>query len=125
MRKGIYKAIREKKKELNETIMKFGVNSKETVNISKEVEELINEYYKESRIREFPEESSIPKYFHESYKALKTYTLENGVFPSIVEWNKYANRFGYLTNISLEYITMMDWEEIRRKIKVELNISII
>lgn len=42
-------------------------------------------------------------------------------FPNIIEWNKIAQKEGYLSNISLEYIEDCNWRELKRKLMKEIK----
>lgn len=96
--------------------------------IEKKVDDLIIKYELESE----PEESysnlvhelypkDISESYDASYKALIQITIDFAKFPTIAEWNKYAQEHGYLNHISLQFITKLNWNKLRRKVKREIT----
>ncbi len=117
--------IRKLQKKLNNSIVKNGLNSNKTREISLKVDELINEYYKSIEIRQYPITSIIGNCYEVSYRELKFITLDNNKFPSVQEWNKYAKQNCLLSATAIQYVNMLDWNYIRAKIIRELNTKIL
>ena len=143
------KKIRSLRNKLHKSIKKNGLNSEETRKISDEIDILINEYYNsierailrdtpiilfdeatsaldnhsKNKIEEtkYPEDSEMLLYFNMSYEALKVMTLQLEKFPTVNEWNKYAKENNYLSHLSLEYISKLDWNYLQVKIEREIN----
>lgn len=116
---GIQKIERLREK-LHEAIDKYGINSNETAEISKKIDKEIDKYYNEENKKEYPEWSNTPMYFEESYKLLKKVTKEFGEFPTVGGWNKYAKEYNLFSAVSIEYITGLDWNHLRVKVKKEV-----
>ena len=94
------KKIRSLRNKLHKSIKKNGLNSEET---------------------KYPEDSEMLLYFNMSYEALKVMTLQLEKFPTVNEWNKYAKENNYLSHLSLEYISKLDWNYLQVKIEREIN----
>lgn len=118
----IYKKIKHCRRKLNESIKKYGLCSEITKNISEEINNLIQEYYKDIQIVKYPKKSDMLTEYKKSYLALKEYTTEKG-FPTVKEWNTYAKKNTYLSHKSLEYINKVDWNYLQIKIERENNIE--
>ena len=115
--------IRKMQKKLNNSITKNGLNSQKTREISLKVDELINEYYKSIKTVQFPSWSNSDYYFNKSYERLKVATLNEQKFPSIEEWNKIAKTEDLFSAVSMQYISMLDWNHLRTKVERELNLK--
>lgn len=124
MRKDILKKIRSFRKKLDNAIKRTGVNSEECRQLSNKIDKLINKYYNEIEEVKFPEESSTNRFYKESYLKLKETTKIRNKYPTVVEWNNIAKEKGYLSNISLEYISKLDWNYLEIKVKREINLEI-
>lgn len=120
----IYLKIRKLRKKLDKSVEKNGTEAEETKRISQEMDNLINEYYENRKIRDYPEWSEFVDYYKESYEALKKVTREFNEFPSARAWDKYAKENYYLSNTSIQYISNLDWHKLRDKIKAEINAKI-
>lgn len=107
------------RKRLHYCIERYGLNSKQTEKVSKELDELINQYNRQQRI--FPEGSKMQKAYNESIKLLKSFIIENGEFPSIEEWNRLAKERVLLNSESIKYISTLNWHELREKILYEID----
>lgn len=107
------------RKRLHYCIERYGLNSKQTEKVSKELDELINQYNKQQRL--FPEGSVMQKAYKESIKLLKKLTIENGDFPSIEQWNRLAKEKVLLNSESIKYISTLNWHELREKILYEID----
>lgn len=124
MKIDIFKRIKKLRKSLNKSIEKYGLNSNETKEISREMDELIKEYYSSVKTVEYPKFSDMILYYKKSYEMLKSVTLQLNKFPSVQEWNSFAKENNCLSHISLEYISKLDWNYLEIKVKRELNLEI-
>lgn len=124
MRKDLLRQIRSYRKKLDNSIKKYGLNSNETRKISNVMDKLINEYYSAIEIVEFPIWSNSSMFYKKSYEALKNVTQQLQRFPSVKEWNEFAKENNYLSHVSLEYISKLNWKYLEVKIKRELNLNI-
>ena len=88
------------------------------------MDSLINKYYKDRKIRDYPFSSEFISYYELSYRILKKITKEFNEFPSVAGWNKYAQKNNYLSSTAIQYISMLDWNKLRDKIKAEINAKI-
>ena len=107
------------RKKLHNCIEKFGLDAEQTKKVSKELDQLINEYNKRQRV--FPENSKMIKWYNMSIKEMKNYTMEKGEFPAIDTWNKIAKEKNLLNSESIKYISCLNWNELREKILYEIN----
>ena len=123
--KNLLSQIRKLQKKLNDSILKNGLNSKKTKEISLKIDELINEYYDSIKTRQYPVTSTIGNNYETSYRELKFMTLDNNKFPSVQEWNEHAKQNCLLSATAIEYINMLDWNYIRAKVIRELNIKML
>lgn len=119
----LYIKIKRLRKKLDKSIEKNGVLSKETRDLSNKMDNMINMYYKDIETRKYSKGSSMYKHYKESYRALKRYT-ERKKFPLVEEWDKYARENGYLSHLSIEYISLTNWREIEKLIIREINMKI-
>lgn len=124
MKIDIFKRIKKLRKSLNKSIEKYGLNSNETKEISREMDELIKEYYSSVKTVEYPKFSDMSLYYKKTYEMLKSVTLQLNKFPSVQEWNSFAKENNCLSHISLEYISKLDWNYLEIKVKRELNLEI-
>lgn len=104
--------------KLHIAINKYGINSKETREISKKFDRLVNSYYEKER--QYPENSIMRIKYLESLSSLRKITRDFSKFPSIDEWNKYAKEKNLLCTESLKYITGVNWHQLRNRIKSEI-----
>lgn len=125
MDKSIIKEIRNLRIRLNKTIEKKGINSDEVRKLSDKMDELINEYEKNVKIVEFPENSNMIEWYKRSYTELKKITYNFKKFPSVQEWNLYAKNNNLLNNVSLEYISKLNWNYLKIKVEREINFKVI
>ncbi len=124
MGKDVLRKIKSLRRKLDKSIVKNGLNSEETREISNEIDELINQYYKEIKEVEFPDTSYMKYFFDKSYQSLKAVTQQLERFPVVEEWNSFAKKNNYLSHISLEYISKLDWKYLKIKVERELNVNI-
>lgn len=118
----IYKDISEKIKtlrdKLHKEINKTGIDSEETQKVSAELDAVINEFYNK---KEYNKDSIIYKEYLVAYNKLVQLTKQFGEFPTTKAWNKYATDNIYLSNKSIEYISELDWNNLRKKVFTEIN----
>lgn len=122
--KNIYLEIRKLRKKLDDSVEKNGTESDITKKISLEMDALINEYYKNKKIREYPHTSDIITNYEKSYKKLKSITQEFNEFPSTKAWNKFAQENNFLSSTAMQYVSKLDWNKLRDKIKAEIHAKI-
>ena len=124
MGKDIFRKISSLRKKLHKSIDKSGLNSKETREISNQMDKLIKEYYDSIKETEYPEFSDMYSYYKKSYKALKNVTEQLERFPTVQEWTKFAKENNFLSHVSLEYIAKLNWKYLEIKVERELNLEI-
>lgn len=123
-RKNVYLEIKKVRKKLDRNIAENGLADKRTREYSDEIDILINEYYRNKRIIDYPSNSLIINYYNISYKELKKVTEEFKEFPCVNAWNNYAKQKKLLNNVSMQYIANLDWNKLRTRIKAEINSKI-
>lgn len=121
MSKDIIRRIKNLRNKLHKSIKKNGLNSEETRKISDEIDVLIKEYYNSIEEIKYPKDSEMLEYYNKSYETLKIMTQELKRFPQVKEWNKYAKENNYLSHLSLEYMSKLDWNYLQVKVERELN----
>lgn len=119
----IVRKIKKTRKKLNISIEKNGIDSEQTEKLSKEMNDLINQYYEMKKVY-YPSNSTMKENYERSYKELKQLTKRLNKFPTVEKWNNYAKENNYLSNVSLEYISEIKWNYLRAKILSELNMGI-
>ena len=123
MARDIYRSIGSLRKKLHKSIEKTGLNSSETRELSNQIDELINKYEQSIKILEYPQNSKMITYYKEAYAELKKITKDFNKFPSVTEWNNYAKTKNLLSHASLEYISTLNWNNLRIKVLRELNME--
>ena len=93
--RSITRRIERARKKLHKSIQETGLNSYKTIEMSRQINILINRYYKtnrnERRGRHYEEDSFMEAMYNRSYEHLKNIaTIED--FPSIEKWNQYARK---------------------------------
>lgn len=101
------------------TIDKYGVSSPEAYKISMRIDKLINQQH--SNEIEYPYGAELKDLYYISYAHLKKITKEYGEFPTVKQWSKYANETGLLMSVSIEYISGLNWNNLRDLILLELK----
>lgn len=99
------------RKKLHATIEKYGLESAQVQKISKELDELINEYMK--RQKNYQEGNIMINEYNIAIEELERLTIESGEFPSIEKWNEYAKEKVFLNSESIKYISGLNWHELR------------
>lgn len=115
----IEKEIERKRKKLHNSIRKNGLNSEETRKISIEIDNLLNEYYKNEK--QYDYRSTMLGFYQESLRQLRNLTLDLGSFPSIEVWNEYAYKNDCLSSVSMQYISGLNWNKLRTRILSEIS----
>ena len=77
--------------------------------MSNQINSLINKYYKNNRDqkrgRHYNPNNFMNEKYNKSYEYLKYLTITLGEFPSIEEWNQYAQKTNCLNSQSMQYIS--------------------
>lgn len=106
--------IEKTRKILHKNIEKYGIDSEKTREVSIQLDELINMYYGKDKEETMQAELKI------AWEELKRYTREKE-FPSVQEWDKYAKENELMSSESIKFLSRMDWNKLRNKIKAEIN----
>lgn len=122
-KRNIYNEIKVMQVKLDENVEKHGLDHEKTIEISKQIDIMINYYLFITKTREYPSESIIKKYYDISYEALKKYTEKYSKFPSVNGWNRLAKKKKYLCSEAIKYITILDWNYLRAKVEREINMK--
>lgn len=107
------------REKLHERLNKFSRTSPEVYEISKKLDKLINQHYNNEV--EFPPDSDMKVWYYHSYKYLINITKDTGEFPTVKVWDKYAVKNNLLGHISMEYISGMNWNNLRDYILLEID----
>lgn len=92
-------------------ILNLGIKLKNIKNIDEKLDIIIKRYY------------GRPIFFNpyvNSKNRLMRFLIEDD-FPTVDEWNKIAEEEGYLSHVSLEYITECNWKEIKKFLIKEIK----
>lgn len=57
------------------------------------------------------------KAYKQAIKVLKKIAKTEGGFPTVAKWNQLAKENHYLSHVSIEYISGLNWHGLRDKIK--------
>lgn len=120
----IIKNITILRKQLEKSIKQNGLNSKITMELSDNFNNLINQYYEQNKEIKFPTNSKMNYFYKIAYEKLKEITENNKKFPTVKQWNRLAMENNLLSNISLEYISNLDWNYLQIKVEREINFKI-
>lgn len=115
-----YRDIKNVRKKLNESVKINGIQSEETRKLSDEMDSLINYYYRSIQIVEISDPILLNGYY-KSYTYLKEYVKDVTKFPTKAEWSMYAKIHKCLNTESMQYISMLDWRHLEKRIKMEIN----
>lgn len=110
----VEKKIDRLREKMYKSIEENGLDSEETRKLSLKIDELINVYYKENK--KYPEDNTMLKEYKKACEKLILVTREFGEFPKVDAWNQYAKKYGYLSSVSIEYISGLNWHKLRDKI---------
>ena len=99
------------KEELYYQILNIGIKLKRVKNIDEKLDKIIEKYYGRN------------VYFNpylNSKNQLVRMILEDD-FPTVGKWDEIAKNDGYLSHISLEYITECNWKQLKQKLIKEIK----
>ena len=99
----------------------FGLNSHETTKASQKMNEEIYKIQTINSNEKYPQNNNMMLNYIRSYEAMKRLTKRNKKFPTETEWNIYAHKAGYLSTISMEYVSSKDWSGLRKDVLSELE----
>lgn len=99
------------KGELYNQLLKSKFKMKQIENLDERLEEILTLYYG----RNIPFNS----YLNSKNKLMRALIQDS--FPTVEKWNDIAEKEGYLSHISLEYIEQCNWKGIKIKLKKELK----
>lgn len=111
--------------KLNGSVQKNGLNDKKTVEISKKIDEIMNEYLEYIEPIWYKRDNKMYNWYLESYDHLKNYTIDTAKFPTEKEWNKYAKINNCMSAESMKYISNTDWKILQYNVKKEAFFKII
>lgn len=86
--------IEKLKQKINEAIEKYGLHSDKVYQLSLELDNEIEKYYKENKNTNYIK----------SVERLKKYIKDNNRMPTVEEWNKIAKQENYLSSESMKYM---------------------
>lgn len=115
----VLRKIEKLRKKLHDAIEKEGINSEEVAKISKELDEVINEFNKKQQV--FSNDNDMKSAYDKSIVKLKQITIDFGNFPSVQEWDHFAKDNSLLSSESIKYISRLNWHELREKTLYEIN----
>jgi len=122
----LYTKIKKLERKLNKSIEENGLNSIKTIEISRNIDELINSYYEKIEKRIYLRDKKMYEWYLESYDMLKYYTIDINRFPSESEWNKVAKRSGLMSAESIKYMSnMRKWALLKRFMEKEVDFRVI
>lgn len=106
--RSITRRIEKARKKLHRSIQETGINSYKTIEMSRQINILINRYYKsnknERKGKYYEEDNFMDVMYSKSYEHLK-YLTTMEEFPSIERWNHYAKENKCLNSQSIQYIS--------------------
>jgi hypothetical protein len=110
----IAEQIEKTRKVLHRNIEKYGLDSKEVREVSTQLDELINMYYGKDR------EETMQAEYRITYEELKRLTRELKKFPTVGEWDKFANKNNLLSSTTIKFINKTNWNKLRDKVVSEV-----
>lgn len=102
------------RKKLYDAIDEYGINSKEVYRLSIEMDKILNK-------RGYDDKNLMYNKYLDSMYELRKISKEFGEFPTVEEWNRYAKENMLLNSESIKYISGLDWNKLRDRIKKDLN----
>ena len=106
--------VEELRKKLHEAIGEYGINSKEVYKLSIEMDKLLNK-------RGYNDKNLMYNKYLDSMYELRKITNLFAKFTTVGEWNRYAKENMLLNSESIKYISGLDWNKLRDRIKKDLN----
>ena len=110
-KKTIYSDIMMNREMLYYQILNIGIKIKRIKNIDEKLDKIIEKYYGRNI------------YFNpyiNSRNRLVRMLIEDD-FPTVEHWDKIAEKEGYLSHISLEYIGECNWKQLKMKLLKEVK----
>ena len=110
-KKTIYSDIMMNREMLYYQILNIGIKIKRIKNIDEKLDKIIEKYYGRNI------------YFNpyiNSRNRLVRMLIEDD-FPTVEQWDKIAEKEGYLSHISLEYIGECNWKQLKMKLLKEVK----
>ena len=102
-------------------IDKYGLSSYETAKTTKEIDDISTKFLK--REKKFANNNFMYNQYKISYQKLKKLSGEFNENITIEAWNRYAKENDYLNAESIKYISGLNWNELKLKMKIENNIN--
>lgn len=107
------------REKLHEKLNSYDTLSPEVCKISQRLDKLINKHY-ETEVP-YPINSSMKTYYYTSYNHLLNLTKDLSEFPTVKLWDEYAVKNNLLGHISMEFISGMNWNNLRDYILLEID----
>lgn len=124
-RENLTRDIEKIRKKLYKSIAKYGLNAFETIELSKQIDVLISQYYKRNKDKKkgryYKEGNFMDAMYQKSYEHLKSMIDTLDEFPTIEIWNAYAAKNNCLNSQSMEYISGLDWHKLRDRVKTSVS----
>lgn len=92
-------------------VLNLGIKGKKIKNLNEKIDVIINKYYG----RNIP----FNPYLNSKNKLIRL--IIEGEFPTVEKWNEIAEQEGYLSHISLEYITEKNWKTLKKYLTNEIK----
>lgn len=92
-------------------VLNLGIKEKKIKNINEKIDVIIEKYYG----RNIP----FNPYLNSKHKLIRL--IIEGEFPTVEQWNSIAAQEGYLSHVSLEYITEKNWKELKKYLTNEIK----
>ena len=103
------------RKKLHKAIDTHGTESEKVQKLSEKMDYLVAQQYRHEV--EYPENSTIKNNYYKCMEILRVTYKETGYFVTVKKWNEYAYKNGLLSNVSIEYISRMNWRELSKYMK--------
>lgn len=111
------KTLERLKNNLYLNINKYGLSSLESTKVTKEIDYIITDFLKKEK--QFPKKNFMYKQYKITYQKLKKLSGEFNENITVEAWNKYAKKNNYLNSESIKYISGLNWNELKLKMKLE------
>lgn len=92
-------------------VLNLGIKGKKIKNLNEKIDVIIKKYYG----RNIP----FNPYLNSKNKLIRL--IIEGEFPPVEKWNEIAEQEGYLSHISLEYITEKNWKTLKKYLTNEIK----
>lgn len=104
------------RQELYDAIDTYGLQSKQSIKISKKIDRKTNDILNN---KTEIEDMVMKNAYDISYLNLKLYKMKYRKFPTVKQWNRYAKKHKYLNNESMKYVSGLNWKQLKNKIDEE------